>query len=396
MPDTNTTNLLLIDQTTGGNYNSWGDIADANWHKLDAKAGNITALALTNSNVTLTATEERVNAIHLTGTLTGNVDILFTGKGGRWIVKNSCSGNYTVTLKISGQTGCTISRGTTIQVYFNGTDIAYGGPIGPSVGFYQDYAGATSPTGWVRANGRTIGSAASSATERANADCAELYALLWDTYSNTLLVIQDSAGTPTTRGASAAADFAANKRMPLPDIRSRAKVGVDDMGNSAAGRLGTVITTPTVLGSAGGTETHALATGELATHAHTIAHDHTFSDTSTTESATHTHTSVGTTDAGGDHTHDIVVSTRRMRDDGSNDFPFSGSGGGAADDTGVGASGTHTHTFTVISGNASATHTHDVSGTTSASSAANSGNAGSGTAHTNLQPSYLVTVLIKL
>ena len=41
-------------------------------------------------------------------------------------------------------------------------------------------------TGWVRANGRTMGSASSGATERANADTATLFAYLWNNFSNTV------------------------------------------------------------------------------------------------------------------------------------------------------------------------------------------------------------------
>lgn len=86
------------------------------------------------------------------------------------------------------------------------------------VGAVQSFARSTAPTGWLAANGATIGSAASSATN-ASADYAALFAVLWDNWSNTDLPILDSAGAASTRGANAAADFAANKRLPLPDLR---------------------------------------------------------------------------------------------------------------------------------------------------------------------------------
>lgn len=75
----------------------------------------------------------------------------------------------------------------------------------------------TAPSGWVRLNGGTIGSASSGATERANADTQTLFTLLWGEYANTELAIQDSTGAASVRGASASADFAANKRLPLED-----------------------------------------------------------------------------------------------------------------------------------------------------------------------------------
>lgn len=85
--------------------------------------------------------------------------------------------------------------------------------------------------GYVRLNGLTIGNASSSASERANADTVDLFTLLWNNLDNTVCPV--SSG----RGGSAASDFAANKTLGLPDMRGRTFVGLDDMGNSAAGRL---------------------------------------------------------------------------------------------------------------------------------------------------------------
>jgi hypothetical protein len=82
----------------------------------------------------------------------------------------------------------------------------------------QSFARSTAPTGWLAANGDTIGSAASNATN-ASADYSALFTVLWDNWTNTDLPILNSAGAASTRGASAAADFSANKRLPLPDLR---------------------------------------------------------------------------------------------------------------------------------------------------------------------------------
>lgn len=87
------------------------------------------------------------------------------------------------------------------------------------VGEVKMYAGPAAPAKHLILDGSTIGDGSSSATGRANADTATLYSLLWDGSTNTELVIQDSSGTPTTRGANAAADFAAHKRLPLMDFR---------------------------------------------------------------------------------------------------------------------------------------------------------------------------------
>ena len=97
-------------------------------------------------------------------------------------------------------------------------------PTGAVAGFRM----TTPPTGWIKENGGTIGSAASGATNRANADAEALFTLLWNNFNQASLPIQNSAGAVTTRGVSAAADFAAAKRMPLFDARSRFPRGADD------------------------------------------------------------------------------------------------------------------------------------------------------------------------
>ena len=45
MADTLTTNLLLTNQTEGGNNNSWGTIADANFEEIDDKFGDTTDIS---------------------------------------------------------------------------------------------------------------------------------------------------------------------------------------------------------------------------------------------------------------------------------------------------------------------------------------------------------------
>jgi microcystin-dependent protein len=70
--------------------------------------------------------------------------------------------------------------------------------------------------GWVLMDDGTIGNAASGATTRANADTEALFTLLWNNTTD--------ANCPVSggRGASAAADFAANKTIALPKALGRA------------------------------------------------------------------------------------------------------------------------------------------------------------------------------
>lgn len=121
-------------------------------------------------------------------------------------------------------------------------------------------------TGWAKLNAQTIGSATSGATQRANADTQNLFIYLWGNCPDAHCPVLGG------RGASGLADFNANKQITLPDWRGIGPVGLDDMGNSAAGRIfaqnvtsggGDSTTTP---GASGGEALHTMAVGEIATH----------------------------------------------------------------------------------------------------------------------------------
>lgn len=117
-------------------------------------------------------------------------------------------------------------------------------------------------SGFVRLNGRTIGSSTSGASERANADCQALFEYLWGI---------DSTSVVGGAGASASADWSANKALTLPDFRGRVMAAMDDMGNTAAGRLTSAgAVTGTTLGYGGGEQLHTMTTAEMVQHSHTV------------------------------------------------------------------------------------------------------------------------------
>lgn len=158
-------------------------------------------------------------------------------------------------------------------------------------------------TGWLICNGRTFGSASSGADSAAN-DTEALFLELWSRGDITV-----SSG----KGASAAADWAANKTMTTPDMRGRAPFGIDQMGAAApAGRLTGVVN----VGSTGGAATVTLTEAQIPSHTHT-----------------------GTTASNGAHVHAKGFE------------PFAtGSSGGAGGSIGnpvdTGSNGDHAHTFT--------------------------------------------------
>lgn len=117
-------------------------------------------------------------------------------------------------------------------------------------GFIGSYSGTTAPTSWVMMDGTTIGSASSGATGRANADTQTLFTLLWNSFSNT------NAPVSGGRGASASADWSANKTIQVPDGKGKVIAGVD-VG-------GTTLSIGTVIGNTGGSQTHTLTASEQA------------------------------------------------------------------------------------------------------------------------------------
>lgn len=206
-------------------------------------------------------------------------------------------------------------------------------------------------TGWLLLDGKTIGSASSGGTSRANADTADLYALLWTDWDNTVLPIQDSSGSPTTRGASAAADFAANKRMPLPDHRERVAAGWDNLADVS--RLSSPVAGDTI-GSSGGAQSHTLVSGEMPAHTHAAGTIATASD--------------------GAHVHSIDFTGVTSHDT---------SGGGK-----VASGGSSTETINAFNTQSSGAHTHTITGSTAS--------AGSGDAHNNVQPTIVFNYQVKL
>jgi hypothetical protein len=125
---------------------------------------------------------------------------------------------------------------------------------------------STPRTGWIFLDGRSIGDASSSATNRANADTEDLFTEIWNSMADAQAPV--SGG----RGASASADFAAHKRITLPDARDRVIAGKGNMSGSAANRLtnqsGGV--EGDTLGASGGSETHTLTTAQMPAHTHTF------------------------------------------------------------------------------------------------------------------------------
>jgi microcystin-dependent protein len=177
----------------------------------------------------------RVPAFYLAD---GAIKIRLADSGGVTIIAND---NLLVIGPSSGSGGSATVDATTVL----------------STGNIKLHYGTGTLSGFVRGNGRTIGSASSGASERANSDCQSLFEYLWTADAN--------LSVSTGRGATANADWTANKTIALPDFRGRVLAAMDDMGNTAASRLTTAGSgiDGTTLGAAGGAETVTVAQANL-------------------------------------------------------------------------------------------------------------------------------------
>lgn len=173
------------------------------------------------------------------------------------------------------------------------------------VGTVNSFLRNSAPTYWIALDGKTIGNASSGATGRANADTSVLFSLLWSATSEVDLPIYTSTGVLSVKGANAAADFAANKRLGLPDLRGEFPRGWDNSRGVDVGRM---------LGST--------QTGLVEAHTHT-----------------------GTTSSNGSHTH-VFTMPKIAGGTGPDGLFNSGQWGTYSSSSPITANGAHTHTFT--------------------------------------------------
>lgn len=295
------------------------DLITAGFDKMPALTGNAsravivngagTALALTTGTLTLPGNFALSGANNVTLTSTGatNVTLPTTGTlstlagaeslSNKTVVAPVLSGSMTGTYTLAGTptiTSPTISSPTISTPTFSGTaggsltSLALTSPVittgtvaadpSASLGIvskqYADAHGFTTgdvkltlktvaDTGWVLMNDGTIGNAASGGTSRANADTADLYTLIWNNCADAQCAVS------TGRGASAAADYAANKTIALPKALGRA-LATYGTGSGLTAR---------VMGQTLGAQDAVV-----------VSHNHTASSTSTVTDPGHTHT----------------------------------------------------------------------------------------------------------
>lgn len=149
--------------------------ATANWTLVWQEGVTPLAGVGLSGTYALTIAEYSRTSVSLSGTLSGAYNLVFpTIAGKRWIVRNTATGPYDVTLKTAAGTGVTIPSGQSILIWCDGVNIVSGGGTGrlaniqllSATGTYTRTPGATWGVGefWGGAAGGS-GSVATSATQ---------------------------------------------------------------------------------------------------------------------------------------------------------------------------------------------------------------------------------------
>ena len=336
MASTFTTNLRLNKQGDGDNANSWGQVLNDGVISLvdDAVAGYTTISVGTTANVTLTENQgsgdqARSAFLEVKGSVGGThsaINILIPNNSKSYVVRNAvsyASAGADIILKVAGQTGVTIRPSENQFVITNGTSVFNVAPTEFSsltVGGTLDVTGNTSVGGTLNTTGKAEfeddvsvsgalvvgGSATFSGTvtiaganvQAANAkvcasafhgDGSNLTGITTFPTGGIMPFAGTSAGTPsgfllchgqavsrsTYSGlfsviTSIYGDGDGSSTFNLPDLRGRVVAGQDDMGGSSANRLTgqTGGVDGDTLGGSGGAETHTLTEAQLASHSH--------------------------------------------------------------------------------------------------------------------------------
>jgi hypothetical protein len=240
------------------------------------------------------------------------------------------------------------------------------------VGAVTAFAGSVAPTSWLLCAGQAV----------SRTVYAPLFAVIGTTYG--------SGDGSTT--------------FNLPDLRGRTVAGEDDMGGTAANRLtsGGSGITGTTLGSTGGSETVTLTSAQSGVPAH--SHANTLTNNAVTSGAGSAHAHANTASFSGNaasHGHTILNPST------GNQISYMGNGAtGYADQWGQGSQGglsagtpiqqtSITPSGSVTMSNASeSAHTHSVTSNVAISNVNNTA-ANAGSAHTNTQPTIVLTYIIK-
>lgn len=126
----------------------------------------VTAVTMTNANVTLTAVQYGKPVIVITGLLTANLNLIFPAIAGQWVVRNNTTGAFTITCKTAAGTGSVVTQGGGETYYGNGTNLV---PLAVSTQTQSDNSTKPASTAYVD-TGKTVANQAANPEFTVNQD----------------------------------------------------------------------------------------------------------------------------------------------------------------------------------------------------------------------------------
>lgn len=114
---------------TGEQSGIWGDTTNTNLGTLiDEAIAGVAAITMSDANYTLTVADgstdqSRKAVLVMAGTLTAARNVICPSSQKVYVVKNSTTGGFAITIKTSAGTGVSVANGTTALVYCDGTNV---------------------------------------------------------------------------------------------------------------------------------------------------------------------------------------------------------------------------------------------------------------------------------
>lgn len=120
--------LKLELQGSGEHPDTWGDNLNATIVLIGQSVAGRASIATTGGTTTLTDTQyatnqDRMAALDFSGVLASNAVIIVPARTKSWIVRNQCSGSFTLTVKTSAGSGVEIAQGQVATIWCDGTNV---------------------------------------------------------------------------------------------------------------------------------------------------------------------------------------------------------------------------------------------------------------------------------
>lgn len=131
MTSTYTPALLIEELATGDQSGTWGDTTNTNFLLFEQAITGVLSVAQGDTTLTLTSVngtldQARNAVINLTGALTAGRNVVVPTSNKVYLIKNSTTGGYAVTVKTAAGSGVAIGAGTSQLVYCDGTNVVQG------------------------------------------------------------------------------------------------------------------------------------------------------------------------------------------------------------------------------------------------------------------------------